>query len=317
MLVTTPPTEAQQQVLRDLMALGGDRPRFDPGLGHALRARLIAELNEVGRRLELAGQRLFVAKTALRKVHQCERHLVAEQDFPGWSPGSAKGSVAHKAIELAAFMPGPERPPLELVDMAIDKLIEDGTDRSPGRWLLDADAVDVSEVRSGANDLVAKFQECFPPLEKDWRPRLESSFKVELPGEVITLHAKPDLALGRVLPEQARVLIIDFKSAGASQVHIDDLRFYALVHTMRFGVPPYRVATYYLDAGSWRHEDVTIDTLEIALRRTVDGATKIAELQLHEREATFTPGPVCRWCSLRTTCEGPASLVDSDGEPLA
>ncbi|MDQ1375124.1 MAG: hypothetical protein QOJ09_2462, partial [Actinomycetota bacterium] len=201
MVVTAPLTEAQQQVLDDLMELGAERPRFDPGLGRALRGRLIDALDEVSHRLELAGRQLHVAKTTLRKVHQCERNLVAEQDFPGWSPGSAKGSVAHKAIELAAFMPGPERPPLELVDMAIDKLIEDGTDRSPGRWLLDADAVDVSEVRSGANDLVAKFQECFPRLDKDWRPRLESSFKVELPGDVITLHAKPDLALGRVLPE--------------------------------------------------------------------------------------------------------------------
>jgi hypothetical protein len=308
MVVTAPLTEAQQQVLDDLMELGAERPRFDPGLGRALRGRLIDALDEVSHRLELAGRQLHVAKTTLRKVHQCERNLVAEQDFPGWSPGSAKGSVAHKAIELAAFMPGPERPPLELVDMAIDRLVEEGTDRSPGRWLLDAAAVDVSEVRSGANDLVAKFQDCFPRLDKDWRPRLESSFKVELPGDVITLHAKPDLALGRVLPEQARVLIIDFKSANASQIHVDDLRFYALVHTMRFGVPPFRVATYYLDSGSWRHEDVSVDTLEIALRRTVDGAVKMAELQLGEREATFTPGPVCRWCALRTTCEGPALL---------
>lgn len=314
--MTAPQTEAQQQVLHELMALGGDRPHFDPGLGRRLRTRLAEALNEIGRRLELAGRQLYVAKTSLRKVHQCERNLVAEQGFPGWTAGTAKGSVAHRAIEIAAFLPGPERPPLELVDMAIDRIVSDGADRSPGRWLLDAAAVEVSEVRSGANDLVAKFQDCFPRLEKEWRPRLESSFKVQLPGDVITLHAKPDLALGRVLPEQARVLIIDFKSGAAAQGHADDLRFYALVHAMRFGVPPFRVATYYLDAGSWRHEDVSVEILEIALRRTIDGAVKMAELELNEREATFTPGPACRWCSLRTTCEGPSLLRDA-GEELA
>jgi hypothetical protein len=44
-----------------------------------------------------------------------------------------------------------------------------------------------------------------------------------------------------------------------------------------------------------------------------DGARKMAELRLNEREATFTPGPACRWCSVRTTCEGPALLGEGDG----
>ena len=35
------------------------------------------------------------------------------------------------------------------------------------------------------------------------------------------------------------------------------MRFYALVMTLRFGVPPYRAASLFLESGTWQSEDVT------------------------------------------------------------
>jgi hypothetical protein len=90
------------------------------------------------------------------------------------------------------------------------------------------------------------------------------------------------------------------------QGHADDLRFYALIETLRIGVPPFRVATFYLDTARWDAEDVTETLLEVAARRTIDGAVKLAELRLGERQAVIKPGPGCSHCSEHHDCEGPA-----------
>ncbi len=109
------------------------------------------------------------------------------------------------------------------------------------------------------------------------------------------------------------MLIVDCKTGRPYHWTLDDLRFYAMVETLRIGVPPFRVASYYLDTATWHAEDIDADVLAITVRRVADGARKMAELRLSEREATFTPGAACRWCSVRTTCEGPA-LLDDTGE---
>ena len=67
-------------------------------------------------------------------------------------------------------------------------------------------------------------------------------------------------------------MIIDLKSGGASTQHRDDLRFYALLETIRIGVPPRLVASYYLDQGLAHAESVTEGMLDATLARTVDGA---------------------------------------------
>ena len=74
------------------------------------------------------------------------------------------------------------------------------------------------------------------------------------------------------------------------------------------------MATYYLDASTFHAEDITTETLAIALRRTVDGVRAIAELHLRHRDARFTPGPTCSWCSLRDDCEGGRQWRDARAE---
>ncbi|HET7718366.1 MAG TPA: hypothetical protein VFK43_00270, partial [Acidimicrobiales bacterium] len=98
----------------------------------------------------------------------------------------------------------------------------------------------------------------------------------------------------------------------SSGVHRDDLRFYALLHTIRTGVPPFRVATYYLDSATFLPEDVTEDLLfDVALPRVVDGVTRVVELHLRSRAPRTTPGPLCSWCPRRLSCDA-ALLGDGD-----
>jgi hypothetical protein len=298
---------AQERVLRELMGQGEERPSFDRGLAPELRADLRRALADVDERLELAGVELHVSKGGLARIHQCERHW-ANPDFE-WGPATAKGWVAHKAIELGVFATA-ERAPRDLVDMALDRQLDerDGL----GEWLLAAPPEDVAELRAEATNLVTSFEECFPRLKAAWRPRTEAPAKHRI-GQVL-LRARVDLALGRSEGDRAGMLIVDFKTGRPYAAHMDDLRFYALVETLRIGVPPFRVASYYLDSATWHAEDITTDILALTVRRVGDGAHKMAELELHEREATFSPGPPCRWCSVRTTCEGPALLAGQSGE---
>ncbi len=65
-------------------------------------------------------------------------------------------------------------------------------------------------------------------------------------------------------------VLIDLKTGGFSPVHVDDLRFYALVEAMKVGVPPRRVATHYLESGNLVPEDVTEPLLMSAAARVVD-----------------------------------------------
>jgi hypothetical protein len=118
------------------------------------------------------------------------------------------------------------------------------------------------------------------------------------------LSGKIDLSLGHAIGREARCLFVDLKTGGHYTAHLDDLRFYALVQMLRIGVPPFRVASYYLDSATFAAEDVTEETLEIALHRTLDGARKMLELRLARRAATITPCPRCRYCRLKATCEG-------------
>ncbi|HVF31466.1 MAG TPA: hypothetical protein VM933_00405, partial [Acidimicrobiales bacterium] len=83
-----------------------------------------------------------------------------------------------------------------------------------------------------------------------------------------------------------------------------DLRYYALLETLRSRVPPFRVASYDLEAARWQAEDVTAELLFVAAHRVVDGVTKLAELRLGRRAPTTTPGPSCSYCRRRDTCPG-------------
>ena len=307
---------AQLHVVRGLMALGEERPAYDPDLPGRLTQLLADGLAPAADSLRATGRDLAVFKHALANVHQCERMTVAEHHHGfAWSPSSARGTVAHKAVELAVFSTD-EPSPMELVDRAITRIVAAADPWGPAAYLEQLGEAERAELRAEANDRVAKFLDCFPPLKRQWRPVLESRARVELHGGAIVLKGKVDLSLGRRDgSDRAKVLIVDFKSGGPSRTHVDDLRFYALLDTIRSGVPPFRVATYYLDAARWHHEDITEEVLEAAAHRVVAGTTKLVELLVDGREPTFTPGPACPFCPDRQVCAG--AVVSSASTSLS
>jgi hypothetical protein len=283
---------------------------FDADLRHQLRAELEEGVAEAAASLP-EGQEVFVSKSSLAGVFGCEARFMDEDAFGGWTPPMARGTIAHRAIELATSWRGP-RTPMLLVDVAIERFVDEG--RSLGSWLQDADAATMAEVRGAAAERVTTFEECFPPLQPEWRPKPESKVKAYLAGGKVVLQGKVDLTIGMARGLEARKVLLDLKTGSFQPHHRDDLRFYALVETLKLGTPPRLLGTYELDSGVLHREDVTLDVLVSAVRRTVDGVARLVELRhAEDPKPILRPGGLCRYCNLSDTCEvGTAWLEDPD-----
>lgn len=302
---------AQQQVVDLLGRVAGPRP--SAVVDASVAAELLAELEEAVAPVapHVEKSTLWVSKHGLSTVHGCEAHHVASlaEEF-AWSVPTARGTVAHRAIELSIHWRG-TAPPGVLVDEAIARLADD--DRGIGVFLRSMGDGQLALLRGHAVDLVAKFLECFPPLKDHWWVRSESSVRLELLGGSIVLSGKVDLLLGRPRGSDPSKVIIDLKSGTPNIDHRNDMRFYALIETLRLGIPPRMLATYYLDSARAQPEEVSEPLLRAALHRTIDGIFAMVELHRLDRTPTKRPGSACRWCPLLPECEeGQASQRDRD-----
>ena len=307
---------AQQQVLHRLSRPAAERPSFEADLAARLRGDLESALADVAGAVDPVAP-LFVGKRELAGVFGCEasfRH--DEEQLFAWNPPMATGAVAHKAIELGINWHAPAAP-ADLVDAALDSLTRG--DSGLADWLHRCAEVERADLRSLAVSRVAAFWEGWPPLLPRWRPTTESRCRVELCDGRIQLNGKYDLTLGTPDGQRAGKVIIDLKTGRRhSHMHREDLRFYALLETLKLGTPPRTLATYYLESAALDVEEVDEALLEVAVRRTVDGIRRYAELHGHlgpPAEPLKRPGPPCRWCALRDDCaEGQEYLSQADDD---
>jgi RecB family exonuclease len=325
-------TPVQQQILSELGATTAERPEFDPTLARRMRSYLDDSVRTVLDGLAATGDGsdghaapqpeadgrserrlpLYVSKHALMQVHNCEGLYLADEAVPfEWTVRTATGTIVHKAIELGVSW-DPDPVPAELVDAAISSLTE--STASIGDWLYGLDERQRAELRGAAVEMSSAFWEVFPPLKPRWRPVAENRLRAELGGSKgVVVSGRVDLTLGRAEGNRAGKVIIDFKTGAMRQHHTDDLRFYALLETLARGTPPRLLATLYLDAGQLRTEAVTEDLLTAALRRTMDGAARIAAVTIGRQDPELTPGYHCRWCPAAATCDtGQAWLAAVD-----
>jgi hypothetical protein len=142
------------------------------------------------------------------------------------------------------------------------------------------------------------------PLRRELAPSTEWHVRSELLGGALVLSGQLDLVLGAASaaePNRATRLAIDLKTGRAWPEHAEDMRFYALLLALRFGVPPYRVATLYLDSGEWQAEDVDARVLDRAADRVIEAVRAAAASQGGHR-LPLRPGPYCSWCPRVATC---------------
>lgn len=289
----------QQDVLDQLGATVAGRPEFPAELRFELRGELE---KAIGDRVHRLGDddRIFANKFAIASALGCEGKYLAETEFPGWSVPLARGSVVHKAIELSINWRG-EQLPADIVDEALASL--EHSEQGIGEFVQQLNEADRAQLRSDAVAMLTAFAECWPPLKREWRPVTESKVRLELFDARVVLQGKIDLTLGVAAGLRAGKVLIDLKSGTGRPHHLDDLRFYAVIETIRTGVPPRLLASYYLDQGLFHTEDVTEDILFSAVGRIAAGVDRMIELHLKEREPRLHVGPQCRWCRTLETCE--------------
>ncbi len=312
-----PPTAAglspvQQEVVDQIGARRETWPEFPGELRYELRGELEKGIAEHVAMLP-SDASIWANKHAISAVHGCEKRYLADREFPGWSVPLARGTVVHKAIEFSINWRGVPVP-ADLVDEAMASL-EFG-DQNISTFMQELSDGDRAQLRSDSVDLVSKFDECWPDLKKQWRPVTESKIRAELFGGQVVLQGKIDLTLGRAEGLKAGKVLVDLKSGKFQPQHMHDLRHYAMIETVRIGVPPRRIASYYLDQGRFHSEDVTEDHLFSAAQRAIDGIKRMIELELDQSNLRIATSPACRWCRALDTCEpGQVSLREFD-DPL-
>ncbi len=298
-----PLSDPQRRTMDGLIGAGQPRPTFPSDLPQRLRDRI----EEAVRGVELAEQ-LWLGKDKLTALSTCEGSFAAkilgEAEPFEHSVKTAAGVLQHKAIEVEV---GARRSvgPVEAVDIAVDRLATK-EERFADYWRGLSQA-EQDEITSEASRRVTQFQGSFPPLRelrRDLAPVAEMSARAELSGGDLVLSGRIDLVLGvqdRIDPTRATRLVLDLKTGGAYPSYAEDNRFYALLLTLRFGVPPYRVASLFLESGEWQAEDVTERSLFHAADRVIEAVRASAAL-LSGREPALTPGHYCGWCPRATTC---------------
>lgn len=304
--MTTPPLSAvQDRTVRDLFGAGVDRPEFRPDLAEGLRTRIEAPLEGLG--LDPASP-LRLWKGRLGKADRChgllQSDLMGEGEV-GYPDKAAVGSLLHKAVELDVVS-GSSLDPAAVCERAAGRLHE-GSERFAAHWD-GLDTLDRAEMLAESGRRVMLLRATLPPL-RPWAPACEARIEARLLGGGLILSGRPDLLVGPPAPDspnRATRLAIDLKSGIAWPEHAADMRFYALLMALRFGVPPFRVATLYLESGTWQAEDVDVELL----RHEADRVCEVAALAQGlggGAEPSLTPGPHCGWCPRSPVC--PASTA--------
>ncbi|MDP9296173.1 MAG: PD-(D/E)XK nuclease family protein [Actinomycetota bacterium] len=299
-------TTVQRRTLESLIGTA-ERPSFPLSLAERIRDRI----EDAVRTLDLS-ETLWLGKSNLTDLGRCEgffQSVLAGERTPfEHSPKTAAGKLFHKSIELEVSS-REELPSRELAGRAVERLEDDAQFTTFWAGL---EGLHHDELIVDAAKIVDLFRSSFPPLRpyrRELAPVPEARLRAELLGGALVLSGQIDLLIGAPSSEPGRAtrLAIDLKSSGRGwPEYPEDMRFYALLMTLRFGVPPYRVATLFLESGEWQAEDVTEGLLIHAADRVISAARASAALA-GGRPPALSAGRFCEWCPRGLSC--PASSV--------
>jgi hypothetical protein len=295
-------TPVQRRTLRDLVDVGSGQP-FDPNLEGRLRERIEREAGPFA-----PSTPLRLSKERLNDLARCEGLFSALTGGEGepfrYGLRAARGSLVHKAIEIEVGA-SHAVDPHELAGRAAARLQED---RQFGPYWSDLDQLDRDGLLMEAVRTLESFRASFPPLHEVRRvlvPVSEQWLEASFAGGAVTILGKVDLMLNRPDPTRSTRVLIDLKSGRAWPDHPEDMRLYALLYTLRYGVPPRRVATLFLESGHPQVEDVEEGTLDRAADRVIGAIRTMAELA-HGQEPELRAGPYCGRCPRRDACPAAA-----------
>jgi hypothetical protein len=297
-------------LLRLLRGDGVPRPVVDPGLSGGLREWLEDGLAGAVGAGPTSTDPVRVSKDALNQVLVCEAHLTASRNAPrAVTAELVRGSMVDALFRqwiTTGSIDDPWEDALAALEVEGDRdgvvAFAAGLERRRRRALSE-------EVAEHAATLRARW----PVLNPAWLARTQERIEIPLCGGRIVLAGVLDLVLGAPAHDRASICLVELKSGARRIEHRGDLRFYALLETLRSGSPPFRMATYYSASGELDADPVDEDTLVSALRRTLEGATRLCRLS-SGAEPARTPNPLCAWCGALESCPPGRAHVDSPEE---
>lgn len=287
----------QVGTLDHLIALGAPRPAASEGisdvLASAIREESDAELSRWN------GSGFFLSKSRYLEHLRCEGLALARASESSTPPGPAimRGKVAHRAIQMSYTHPAMS--PEGTVRAALQAVCEEDEDLS-SMWE-NSSASTQSDILVSSVSSLTNFLDDFPPLDPSWSPRFEEPMAAKV-GH-LRLSVRADLTIGRPRGDDVRtILIVDFKTGQLSDVHRSEAEFYALVATLRYGVPPWRSSVFSLADGTFSEPDISEDDLVRTARSVGVAAATQSALMMESRLPALSPGDHCRFCPARRTC---------------
>jgi hypothetical protein len=296
-------TPAQRRTFDELLCIGTGRPTAPAGLADELRDRI--QRGTAAALERWPDRSLWFGKSNLTTALRCEGMIAAnaaQPRSPGLHPATAVGIVAHRAIQISTTHPGAT--PADYVRDSVEaSLTEDGF---AAFWEAASTGAQSDAITSAISHLIS-FSDSFPPLDDRWGWRFEESVSAKVGA--LTMGARIDLVLGRPRPDGRQTMVLcDFKTSGLSEHHDLEASFYALVATLRHGVPPWRSCVYSLASGDWSEPDITAERLVATADEVIRGVCSHVDMLTEARPAELTGGAWCRWCPVRQEC--PAAELD-------
>jgi len=141
----------------------------------------------------------------------------------------------------------------------------------------------------------------WPDLPAGSAARTQERLLVTLAGGRVVLSGRPDLTIGRPTRLRAGVVVVEAKSGRFRPAHLDELRFYALLEALRWGVAPFRALVWSLGDGRIEALDIDAELLWSETLRVADAITRLTRLAAGE-EPRVSANPLCPWCPLLDGC---------------
>lgn len=291
---------AQRRVVTDLLDVTRARPRPDPDRPARLRDFIEGRLAPVVEERAADAARVTLGKTQLDALACDGRYLDLSASRFEWSRPTVRGQLVHLATALDHHL-GRTVDVRTLVGSAWEEFRHSGD--SHLAYAGGLSDIEVASLQADAATVVEEYRATFPQLPDTWRIVFEPTLTVRFGAGAVTVRGKPDLVLGRVTPDQRRLLLIDLKTGNRSVTDTQDMRWYAVLATLKYRQAPFKVATFYIDEGTWAAEAVTDEVLEAAARGLVGRITTALRLTDDPTPKSLTAGPMCRWCGRAETCE--------------
>lgn len=243
--------------------------------------------------------RFFLSKAQMSQVLKCEGIPLAER--ADTTPrkmhmATATGIVTHRAVQMASTHPG------KTVAWYVDQSVAASLSEAEFLTFWENCGVGIqSDVKVSALSRTTSFLDTFPPLDPAWAWRFEEPMQAKV-GK-LTLGARADLVLGRPRADGRQTMFLcDLKTGSIHEGHEREAHFYALVATLRNGVPPFRSTVLSLAGGDWTEPDIDEAVLLTAADDVIKAVNALVDSLTESRRLELTGGVHCRFCPAKASC---------------